>query len=144
MSLCLKRLSDDWQKHYRHPILLVESFVDRQLFRATAYKAYGWQALGYSSGFKRVAEDFYQRHGRPKELWVKELHPRAWQWLRAKQWPAHLVAYEKATDRKSTRLNSSHTVISYAVFCLKKKKKKIHKHPTTTTTPTYTHQYALI
>src|SRR5438034_8862958 len=37
-------------------------------------------------------------------------------------------------DRKSTRLNSSHTVISYAVFCLKKKKKitkrkKTHKHP---------------
>src|SRR5438034_2344668 len=32
-------------------------------------------------------------------------------------------------DRKSTRLNSSHTVISYAVFCLKKKTK------TTTTTP---------
>src|SRR5438034_6387368 len=28
-----------------------------------------------------------------------------------------------AEDRKSTRLNSSHTVISYAVFCLKKKKK---------------------
>src|SRR5260221_1990332 len=29
-----------------------------------------------------------------------------------------------AQDRKSTRLNSSHTVISYAVFCLKKKKSK--------------------
>src|SRR5438034_8764109 len=29
------------------------------------------------------------------------------------------------TDRKSTRLNSSHTVISYAVFCLKKKKIKM-------------------
>src|SRR5436190_18402312 len=29
-----------------------------------------------------------------------------------------------AEDRKSTRLNSSHTVISYAVFCLKKKKTK--------------------
>src|SRR5437588_6223439 len=28
----------------------------------------------------------------------------------------------RAPDRKSTRLNSSHTVISYAVFCLKKKK----------------------
>src|SRR4051795_12772833 len=28
------------------------------------------------------------------------------------------------SDRKSTRLNSSHTLISYAVFCLKKKKKK--------------------
>src|SRR5260221_8383453 len=31
-------------------------------------------------------------------------------------------------DRKSTRLNSSHTVISYAVFCLKKKKKKQKPH----------------
>src|SRR5256885_8895115 len=31
-------------------------------------------------------------------------------------------------DRKSTRLNSSHLVISYAVFCLKKKKKKKIKH----------------
>src|SRR5256885_8847472 len=32
----------------------------------------------------------------------------------------------RAVDRKSTRLNSSHLVISYAVFCLKKKKKKKH------------------
>src|SRR6266850_4598331 len=32
----------------------------------------------------------------------------------------------RVRDRKSTRLNSSHLVISYAVFCLKKKKKKLH------------------
>src|SRR2546426_4944564 len=32
-----------------------------------------------------------------------------------------------SVDRKSTRLNSSHLVISYAVFCLKKKKKKEYK-----------------
>src|SRR2546427_8599395 len=32
-------------------------------------------------------------------------------------------------DRKSTRLNSSHSQISYAVFCLKKKKKKYAKSP---------------
>src|SRR5438045_6396413 len=37
------------------------------------------------------------------------------------------IAYEK--DRKSTRLNSSHLGISYAVFCLKKKKnKQIYEH----------------
>src|SRR5438132_10791041 len=35
-------------------------------------------------------------------------------------------------DRKSTRLNSSHTVISYAVFCLKKKKKKTNNKTTNT------------
>src|SRR5690349_23081213 len=33
-------------------------------------------------------------------------------------------AVRKVQDRKSTRLNSSHVEISYAVFCLKKKKKK--------------------
>src|SRR5438132_8172230 len=34
------------------------------------------------------------------------------------------ITYVTQLDRKSTRLNSSHTVISYAVFCLKKKKPK--------------------
>src|SRR5258708_29854808 len=34
---------------------------------------------------------------------------------------------DQAEDRKSTRLNSSHQIISYAVFCLKKKKKKQRK-----------------
>src|SRR2546430_5633174 len=36
---------------------------------------------------------------------------------------ARVGDFEKAEDRKSTRLNSSHSQISYAVFCLKKKKK---------------------
>src|SRR2546430_10875487 len=38
--------------------------------------------------------------------------------------PGHGRAKLDASDRKSTRLNSSHSQISYAVFCLKKKKKK--------------------
>src|SRR2546430_11952006 len=50
---------------------------------------------------------------------------------------AKIFSADCSTDRKSTRLNSSHSQISYAVFCLKKKKKhntRSHK-PTTTTTP---------
>src|SRR2546427_5328402 len=40
---------------------------------------------------------------------------------------AEAPKYRKPTaDRKSTRLNSSHSQISYAVFCLKKKKKSTH------------------
>src|SRR6476660_10319913 len=37
---------------------------------------------------------------------------------------AHRLGVRTLEDRKSTRLNSSHQIISYAVFCLKKKKKK--------------------
>src|SRR5205809_6012634 len=38
---------------------------------------------------------------------------------------AHILLLQACTDRKSTRLNSSHGYISYAVFCLKKKKNNI-------------------
>src|SRR5260221_8687266 len=41
----------------------------------------------------------------------------------AKSLEARERVRSRLEDRKSTRLNSSHTVISYAVFCLKKKKK---------------------
>src|SRR5437867_6473627 len=40
----------------------------------------------------------------------------------------HVHARGEEIDRKSTRLNSSHRTISYAVFCLKKKKKKKKKN----------------
>src|SRR5438034_2273351 len=55
------------------------------------------------------------------------LHRRAAGGGRGEGWPRAPIR-----DRKSTRLNSSHTVISYAVFCLKKKKKKYnHNQPST-------------
>src|SRR2546426_4935138 len=46
--------------------------------------------------------------------------PRAMSRRKMNTWLARKIG-----DRKSTRLNSSHLVISYAVFCLKKKKKRI-------------------
>ena len=73
LGLVCRRLSQDWQEAYGHPIAAVESFVDSQLFRGTAYKASNWILLGKTDGFKRVAEDFYVRHDRPKQLWVKSL-----------------------------------------------------------------------
>src|SRR5690348_18267498 len=53
-----------------------------------------------------------------------------WHWRRRTLVPGQRVESRGAArpgDRKSTRLNSSHPSISYAVFCLKKKKKKISK-----------------
>src|SRR5688572_32342952 len=43
----------------------------------------------------------------------------------------HGSGHDQVPDRKSTRLNSSHSQISYAVFCLKKKKKKTQKEERT-------------
>src|SRR2546422_7944698 len=44
------------------------------------------------------------------------------------RWEIQSAAVVKSRDRKSTRLNSSHGYISYAVFCLKKKKTKNNNH----------------
>src|SRR2546430_12387842 len=48
----------------------------------------------------------------------------------ARGWPAAGRAVGAVQDRKSTRLNSSHSQISYAVFCLKKKNKNYTHHHT--------------
>ena len=95
LALCCARLSDDWQAAYGHPIVAVESFVDTQRTRGTADKAAGWPALGATAGFPRVHEDFYLAHDRPKTLFVRLLHKRAAQWLRAPPLPPALAPHEK-------------------------------------------------
>jgi hypothetical protein len=98
LALNQARLSWDWQEAYRHPILLVESFVDTQLFRGTAYKAAGWKAVGLSAGFKRVSEDFYEAHDRPKQLYTRELVKHAARKLRQRELPQLLQKYERSID----------------------------------------------
>src|SRR6266446_1323820 len=95
LALCCARLSDDWLARWEHPIVAVESFVDGQLFRGTAYKAAGWTRLDDTSGYARVAEDFYERHERPKQLWVRALDAKACAWLSATTLPPSLIAFEK-------------------------------------------------
>lgn len=101
LALCCDRLAEDWQKTYGHPVLAVESFVDSQLFRGTCYKAQGWTLLGETQGNGRNRQDYYTAHGRPKQLWVRELHPQARAILSAAQLPAPLQPVEDAVIPRS-------------------------------------------
>lgn len=96
LALCCERLSGDWQQAYGHPVLVAESFVDSQLFRGTCYKAQGWELLGQTRGSGRSRQDYYTAHGRPKQLWVRELRPKARAVLCAEQLPAELRHVEDA------------------------------------------------
>src|SRR5205814_7611866 len=73
LSLCLRRLSADWQARYDHPVVLIETFVDPEQFCGTVYTASGWQELGQTDGFGRVRRDFYVEHNKPKRLFAREL-----------------------------------------------------------------------
>ena len=104
LGLCSERLSQDWLARWGHPIVAVESFVDGQLFRGTAYKASGWTRLDDTSGYARVAEDFYQRHDKPKQLWVRALDRKSFSALKAQSLPPALEAFEKTPPAKAPRV----------------------------------------
>lgn len=95
MRLMLERLSRDWRQSWGHPVALVETFVDPHLYQGTAYKASGWQRLGQTAGWKRSAEDFYQKHDRPKQIWVRELAREAAAKLRSAQLPGEWQIVEQ-------------------------------------------------
>ena len=49
----LRRLSQDWEQKYGHPIALVETFVDRERFAGTCYRAANWIHTGATTGRSR-------------------------------------------------------------------------------------------
>jgi hypothetical protein len=95
LALCLKRLSSDWCEHWGHPVLLVESFVDESQYRGTCYKACGFEAVGLTSGYGRSSRDFYQEHGRPKQLYLRALQKNSFSLLRRNRLPEALLEHEE-------------------------------------------------
>lgn len=95
LALSLKRLNADWQQQWGHPILLVESYVDESQYRGTCYRACGFEAVGLTAGYGRSSRDYYEEHGQPKQLYLRELRPRALRTLRQGRLPADLVAHEE-------------------------------------------------
>lgn len=95
LALCLKRLSADWQEHWGHPVVLVESYVDESQYRGTCYRACGFEAAGLTAGYGRSSRDYYLEHGEPKQLYLRELRPRAMGILRQGRLPADLAGHEE-------------------------------------------------
>ena len=110
LALGLKRLSGDWQEHWGHPVILVESYVDESQYRGTCYRACGVEAVGLTAGFGRCSRDYYLEHGQPKQLYLRELRPRAKGILRQGRLPADLAGHEEKISGpcplRATHLNS--------------------------------------
>jgi hypothetical protein len=94
LGLCLRRLSDDWLARWKHPVWVVESFVDESQYRGTCYRACGFEAVGLTQGFGRSNRDFYLEHGEPKQLYLRQLRPDACKRLRQARWPEAWNDYE--------------------------------------------------
>jgi hypothetical protein len=95
LGLALKQLNADWQAYWGHPVVLVESYVDESQYRGTCYRACGFRAVGLTAGYGRSSRDYYLEHGQPKQLYLRELRPRAMGVLRQGRLPAELAEHEE-------------------------------------------------
>src|SRR3989475_8091114 len=86
-----------WPKgiHVAHPV--IDGAIDTEFIRTNFPDRYALKQQDGILNPDHIADLYWQLHQQPRDAWTQ--------------------------DRKSTRLNSSHSQISYAVFCLKKKKK---------------------
>jgi len=72
LGLCVRRISSDWLKIYHHPIHLLETFVEKDRFRGTCYKAANWALVGETKGIAKRGHK-HLAHGRIKEVYLYPL-----------------------------------------------------------------------
>ena len=77
LSLCQKRLSNDWQKRFGHSLLLLETFVDPQRFQGTVNRAANWSYLGLTRGYRRTPQGYSTQVHSPKKVFVTALQKNA-------------------------------------------------------------------
>jgi hypothetical protein len=77
-----RRLSDDWQAKYGHPVYLLETFVQGDRFRGTAYQAANWVRVGQTKGRTRQDRpDGTWHQAAIKDVYLYPLHRRFRQYL---------------------------------------------------------------
>ncbi len=77
LSRVARRLSGDWQTKYGHPIYLLETFVQRDRFAGSCYRAANWQCVGQTKGRSRQNRPDGRRYRLPvKDVYLYPLHPR--------------------------------------------------------------------
>lgn len=76
-----RRVARDWQAQYGHAVALLETFVERERFRGSCYRAANWLCVGQTQG--RTRQDRQHRLQAPvKDVFVYPLHPNFRQQLR--------------------------------------------------------------
>ena len=69
LSMSLRQMQEDWEKQYEVLPYMVETFVDKEQYLGTCYKASNWIYLGITKGYGKIGKGFVY-HGRKKDLYV--------------------------------------------------------------------------
>lgn len=79
LSRVVRRIAADWQQRYRHPIHLLESFVQPDRFRGACYQAANWVCVGQTTGRTRQNQRYRDNavHAPVKDVYLYALDPHA-------------------------------------------------------------------
>lgn len=72
LGLSARTISRDWEKFYGYPVYLLETFVERDRFAGTCYKAANWIRVGETKGHAKRDKKFYY-HGQIKDVYLYPL-----------------------------------------------------------------------
>jgi hypothetical protein len=92
LGLVSRQISRDWQRKYQEPIWLLETFVDRQRFAGTCYRAANWIYLGQTQGRGRHRPSASKPAPSIKDIYVWPLH---------RHFRRHLTAAQNPTSDSS-------------------------------------------
>ena len=73
LSLCKRRIQNDWVNRFGHPLLLMETFVDPSRFLGTIYQAANWKYIGKTRGYQRIQNGYSNTRSTPKLVFVQAL-----------------------------------------------------------------------
>lgn len=77
LSLCERRIAQDWRTHFGYPVLLLETFVDPAYFQGTIYRASNWVYVGDTQGYRRFRQGSLEGYSatphNPKRIFVRPL-----------------------------------------------------------------------
>ena len=72
LALNVRRISDDWLNTYHYPVYLLETFVEKNRFKGTCYKAANWIRTGQTKGTAKRGHD-HLFHGNIKDVYLYPL-----------------------------------------------------------------------
>ena len=99
----IAQLNMDWQRHFNHQLLLLETFVDGRYFKGTCYKAANWLHVGHSYGSSKQGKG-YRYHGAVKEIFLYVLEPNFRDIIGCHQKPQPLFHRPAKVQRKEEEL----------------------------------------
>jgi hypothetical protein len=72
LALNARRISDDWLQTYNYPLFLLETFVEKNRFKGTCYKAANWILTGQTKGTAKKGH-IHLNHGNIKDVYLYPL-----------------------------------------------------------------------